>query len=309
MADTQYVPLGQEAAPAGWVLPANLELLPKMVYASLDGSGSSGPFVPCLRIISDSGHVAVEAVPLTTVAVGGSADVSWFHTVTRPTVATGPVLQAFVSSVFPNPSGPDYAAAIVANHKFDYWMSFDLAFDAGVLGNLAADGCTHLVAEGSPTTFGNHWVGFGLNEQGPGFNVPQFYLEGRNGYAWFGGPAPAADRWYHIDLHVVYDSGLLTFSPELFIDGIDQHVPTNYSVAPGPIPGDEVFYFGTDQFCGPGVPSSEELTWLKQITVGTSEGGSEIADLTTAAELHTAITNGSGDNPAASLSVLTTNPF
>jgi hypothetical protein len=77
--DRQFVaPFGDHAAPARWTLPASLELLLKTAYASYDGSGAASAYRPCLRIISDSGHVVAEAVSTTTVAAGGSATVSWF---------------------------------------------------------------------------------------------------------------------------------------------------------------------------------------------------------------------------------------
>lgn len=86
MADTQYVPLGQEDAPAGWLLPAGLEIVPKIAYASFDGTAATA-FLPCLRIVSDSGHVAAECVSSTEVAAGGSADVTWFRGVGGGTTA------------------------------------------------------------------------------------------------------------------------------------------------------------------------------------------------------------------------------
>lgn len=79
MADRQFAPLGTENAPAGWTLPTGLEIAPKIVYASFDGSGAAGTFLPCLRLISDSGHVAAECVATTQVAAGASADASWFR--------------------------------------------------------------------------------------------------------------------------------------------------------------------------------------------------------------------------------------
>lgn len=309
MADRQYAAGEDGSAPFSWPVTGDLELLAKSVYGSFNGAAAAGPFVPCLRILSDAGTIVAECILDTTVAAGASADVSWFQRVKPQTTVAVTVLQGSVSSVFPNPSGPDYAAASIASHQFDYWVGFDLAVDPGVLSNLAANGCDHLVFQGSPTTYANSWVAFGINEPGPGFNVPTFTLEGRSGYQWFGGPAPASDTWYHVDLHVVYDVPTLQFRPVLFINGVNQGVTTNYSVAPGPIPGDEFFYFGTGQFCGGGVPSNEERTWLKNVTVGTTMGGTEISDLTTAAALHTAITNGSGDNPAVALTVLSSSPF
>lgn len=81
MADTQQVIGGTLPTPAAWIIPASLDIEPVTAYASFDGSGAGGAFYPCLRIISDSGHVAAEAVASTLVAAGGSADVSWFQDV------------------------------------------------------------------------------------------------------------------------------------------------------------------------------------------------------------------------------------
>lgn len=78
MADRQFSVGGVESAPADWVLPAALEIIPKMAFASFDGTNAATAFLPCLRIISDSGHVAAEAVATTQVPAGGSADATWF---------------------------------------------------------------------------------------------------------------------------------------------------------------------------------------------------------------------------------------
>lgn len=79
MPDRQFVaPFGSKAAPADWLLPASLQIVPKAAWAQFNGAGASGAFKPCLRIISDSGHIAAEAVSETIVAAGASADVTWF---------------------------------------------------------------------------------------------------------------------------------------------------------------------------------------------------------------------------------------
>lgn len=308
MADKQILVTGSADAPVSYTVPNTVTLNPKVVNCVMDGTGASGSFQPVCEIVSDGG-VVIGQSPGTAVAAGASVEISWFRKLRRQVVATTPVLQGFVSSVFPNPTGFDYAAANVSTAQFDYWVSFDFAVDPGVLANLAAGGCEHFVCELSPTTPPNQWTVFGINEPPPAGDVPTFCLEGRANYTWFGGPPPVADTWYHIDLHVVYDNATQTFSPELFIDAVNMNVPTGHSYGPLTAPGDQAFYFGTDQFCGGGIPSTEELTWLRNITVGTSEGASDLADLTTVAELQTAIANGSGDDPAASLSVLTVDPF
>lgn len=78
MADSQFNPLGSVAAPADWTLPPSLNLQLKNVYASFDGTSAAGSFVPCLQIVSDSGHTVGSYPCASTVAAGGSADVTWF---------------------------------------------------------------------------------------------------------------------------------------------------------------------------------------------------------------------------------------
>lgn len=78
MADRQFNIGGIQATPADWLLPDALEVIPKTAYAKYDGSGAAGSYKPCLRLISDSGHVLAEAVSDIVVAAGASADASWF---------------------------------------------------------------------------------------------------------------------------------------------------------------------------------------------------------------------------------------
>ena len=78
MADRQFKVGGMQSCPADWTLPASLQIILKTAYASFNGSGAASSFLPCLRIKSDSGDVAFEAVAQTQVAAGASADVTWF---------------------------------------------------------------------------------------------------------------------------------------------------------------------------------------------------------------------------------------
>lgn len=77
MADTQINPLGTANAPADWVLPDTALVTIGAVFAHFDGNGSSGPFVPTLQIISDSGHTVGSFPVGLAVPTDGVADVSW----------------------------------------------------------------------------------------------------------------------------------------------------------------------------------------------------------------------------------------
>jgi hypothetical protein len=78
MPDTQIHPTGVVVAPGAFIIPSSAELGLKAVFASFDGSGAAGDFLPLLRVKSDAGSVVAEAVVDTTVAAGASADVTWF---------------------------------------------------------------------------------------------------------------------------------------------------------------------------------------------------------------------------------------
>jgi hypothetical protein len=79
VADTQIAALASSPVPKVYTLPSGVEFTLKAVNASLDGSGAASSFLPCVTILSDSGHVIVRAVDTAvSVAAGGTAEVSWF---------------------------------------------------------------------------------------------------------------------------------------------------------------------------------------------------------------------------------------
>jgi hypothetical protein len=105
MPDSQIHPTGTVSAPADYVIPSAAELLLKMAYAKFDGTAAASSFKPCLRIISDAGTVAGEAVADDTVAAGGSADVTWFPHLAAPTpAAASPGVAWFFASRVTNQS-------------------------------------------------------------------------------------------------------------------------------------------------------------------------------------------------------------
>lgn len=77
MADKQILVTGSADAPAGYVVPNTVDLIPKAVSCILDGTGASSDFVPVLEVISDGGVVVAQS-PGSTVTAGGSVEQSWF---------------------------------------------------------------------------------------------------------------------------------------------------------------------------------------------------------------------------------------
>src|SRR5690242_16897012 len=79
-----------QSTPAGYKVPGAQEIIVKSVRALVDGSGAASAFLPTLQLVAPDGSVVWESATDTTVAAGGSADVSWFPGVKSATGGTGP---------------------------------------------------------------------------------------------------------------------------------------------------------------------------------------------------------------------------
>lgn len=71
--------LNVASLPEDYTIPDSLEIVPLAVRASFDGSGASGQFYPTLEFVAPGGVLVAECPCFTTIAAGGSADVTWFH--------------------------------------------------------------------------------------------------------------------------------------------------------------------------------------------------------------------------------------
>ena len=79
--DVQRLVTGTAPAPAQFTVPGNGQIRPKSIFATFDGTGAAGAFTPALEIISDGGQTVGIYPTSSAVAAGGSADVSWFPSV------------------------------------------------------------------------------------------------------------------------------------------------------------------------------------------------------------------------------------
>ena len=92
----QYRPLGTVPAPASWLIPTASALTLEAAYAKFNGASTTGPWQPCLRIVSDSGDIVGEYPCSTSVAAGASADVSFFPGLAIPfTAVPGANIQTY----------------------------------------------------------------------------------------------------------------------------------------------------------------------------------------------------------------------
>lgn len=81
------LPVGN--APLEYQVPNATEVVPKAVNAVFDGTSASGSFVPTVEFVSDGGIVVARVPCSTTVAAGGSAEVT-FAPFLRPDNAATP---------------------------------------------------------------------------------------------------------------------------------------------------------------------------------------------------------------------------
>jgi hypothetical protein len=77
--DTQIPQSQVAAAPADYLVPPSVELLLKAVRAEFTDNGAAGDWLPCVTLLSDSGHPIVDCSDQgVKVTAGSDAQVSWF---------------------------------------------------------------------------------------------------------------------------------------------------------------------------------------------------------------------------------------
>lgn len=78
MADVAIRSSATTAAPLDYKIPGAQEILPKVVSASLDGTGAASQFFAALQVLDPGGNVMFTSVGSDLLSPGASADVSWF---------------------------------------------------------------------------------------------------------------------------------------------------------------------------------------------------------------------------------------
>lgn len=93
MADVTIAATGTTSAPLSYTVAGAQEIIIRSLFASFDGTGAAGAFLPCVQVVSPAGQVVIEAITDASVAAGSSADVTF-----------APFLRS-VTSTTPPPSG------------------------------------------------------------------------------------------------------------------------------------------------------------------------------------------------------------
>lgn len=184
MADRLFRVPGQGDTPFSYDVSDALHMRPKAVRASFDGSGAGAAFLPCLRLISDSGIIVWEAPIATQVAAGGAADVSWFRGV-APQAATPPPVSGGISWAYIDSNevaravGPGLTVRIPALAAKFYTNApsvFDTALSGGGVQGL------RILANGHYAV----WMSGGLTSNPAATDTYQILLEGGGTLADFG---------------------------------------------------------------------------------------------------------------------------
>lgn len=96
MADTQIWAPDVAAGESVYEVRGGVEFTLKAVNADFDGSGAAAVYLPCVLIVSDSGHVIARACDqAVTVGAGDDAEVSWFPGVKHSAAAVATSLDMF----------------------------------------------------------------------------------------------------------------------------------------------------------------------------------------------------------------------
>lgn len=136
--DTAILVAGQGGSPLDYLVPDAQELIPLSARAVVDGSGAATAFLPVIQLISDAGLVLAEAITDTSVAAGGSAQVSWF-----PRVKAGGAVTTFALAVrcqARNAGGnASFGKADLGASFDDVWVHADVSFSAAFLNEEIAN--------------------------------------------------------------------------------------------------------------------------------------------------------------------------
>lgn len=90
------------AVPQTYTIPYAQEIIPRAVTAVVDGTSAVANFVPTIEILTPAGQVVARSPVQTTIAAGGSAEVSWFPLKNRQATASSgsPYANLILQNVF-----------------------------------------------------------------------------------------------------------------------------------------------------------------------------------------------------------------
>lgn len=113
--DTQVFLGATKDAPKDYTIDKNVELILHSVHAQFRDNGAGGDWLPCVDLISDSGHTIARCCdPGVVVTAGDDAEVTWFPDV-KPAAAAAPTNSVLAyAQGFSSQSGGDGVQSVLA---------------------------------------------------------------------------------------------------------------------------------------------------------------------------------------------------
>ena len=174
--DVQILPFETKNAPNSWVIPDALKIMVKTIEATFDGAGAGSAFLPAVQILSDSGH-SVGIFPTdSTVAAGGSAEVT-FAPFLRNAAAASPStgmtgLEVTVDDAAFFPNGGGFAVVPTGTVCELGWRRTQFIGSLNALTSLPIGGGTAERVQAEPGGFGgkNYALSFHIRVVWPAFS-------------------------------------------------------------------------------------------------------------------------------------------
>jgi len=181
MARDEQIRLPDGAAPTSYEVPNSAEIVPKAITALFDGTSAAATFLPVVEIVSDGGVVMSRTKAESTVAAGGSAEVTF-----APFLSTagasgsgggGPAQWASLRVVYATPvSVPPFPSASYVIDPMDYDEVFYETSDPSIFSLLNTSHTTGnidiVLTPGSSDFVCTIQGGVGIEESGGGFASP-----------------------------------------------------------------------------------------------------------------------------------------
>lgn len=152
MPDVAIVDRAVTAAPKDYLIPAGQEIRLRAARASFDATGASDVVYPALQLIAPDGTVMWTAQTSGYVAVGGSADASWFPGLAGGASGAGAGLtRVFDYTV---PTGTTVTTIDTSGHTFDNTLNALLVSFMGI--STSATNPDYLAVQFNGDTSGNY---------------------------------------------------------------------------------------------------------------------------------------------------------
>jgi hypothetical protein len=173
-----------QSVPADVPIPQGGELIPKVVRATIDGSGAGTAYYAAVQVLDPNNNVKGSYIS-SSIAAGASADVTWFHGLAGglPTPLGSQVLRAFGRTILGSiPNVPAGGSAVVS---FDVAVTSD---SSQLIWNTVLGQANSYLSFGAPygtPTASSGWAICTATAVWPSGTAVDCYIDQVNGNAFF----------------------------------------------------------------------------------------------------------------------------